>query len=959
MKPTFLLIFLKTTLFFIFFVSPLPSDGQNNKALENHQSPFIWTNAEGAGRNNYVYFRLDFNLTEIPSSVNFNLFADSRYHLYVNENFINYGPARFYPQHPEFDTYDITNYLKKGKNCIAVKVLSNGMYTFQIPLNIGGFTAWGQMQLKDGSLVKFNTPGNWKCIQCNAYDNESPKFSFAKAAIEIFDNRKDITDWNKINNDVRTWSKPVILTKQNAWGPLTQRCIPSLTQEETLPRKFMGSYSLNDDEEIHSFRLTSPDVNETIYNAKHRAFAYTYIYSQMDQKVKTGVWWGEYYLNGNGPLERSDVKPERLNRQEITLDLKKGWNFFFVKYDIVWAVWEFSLAVPKVAGLQFSPFKEYNSQTTFMTAGPFKTEEEDAVTAIPLPLKDPQSLPKLSAVWEAQVRNKIIKNPAIDIAWRYFDMSLPIDNSRVENIQVNDPAGSALVFDMGGKILGRLFIEYDAPAGTQFDIGFSEDMIGNRPGIMKRPGLYSAARVIADGKTDRWESFEPYGLRYLQINVSGNKDQNVRIKRIGVIKQEYPFTQRGSFECSDPMLNAIWNLGYRTLRVCAEDSYIDTPFRERGLYAGDALPEYAITLATSGDSRLIKRCLELFQDTYSSLFSDINKTNNEKVGDFPLLTLQYLRWYIDRTGDLDFANKLYQPYQNLLEHVLKNRKSDGLFEAGSTFIEWTKLDKKADLTCLHSLIASSFSNMAYISAKLGKVEDEKRYNLLSKEISTLVKTRFWDSNKKAFFDGFKNDQAIDHYYPISSAWPVLWNNASEEQMRDLRDFFDKELMFQGYLGRNGNVTPYGGFYILAALYKCGYADLAERFMRDYWSPMILKYDDTAWEDFDYSNDGGSTLSHAWSGGPTYFLTTQVLGINLGWPDPSDNKKIIIAPQSETINWAKGVIPYANSEIKIDWKINGDKLFINCDVPKGIEWEVKPKGRLASLELWINGIRKEK
>jgi hypothetical protein len=105
----------------------------------------VWTNTEGSERNEYVYFRRDVTLNERPSEASINLYADSRYALYVNEIYIGFGPARTFHKNPTYDTYDIAPYLNKGKNTIAVKALSNGMVTFQLFDYNGGFTAWGDI----------------------------------------------------------------------------------------------------------------------------------------------------------------------------------------------------------------------------------------------------------------------------------------------------------------------------------------------------------------------------------------------------------------------------------------------------------------------------------------------------------------------------------------------------------------------------------------------------------------------------------------------------------------------------------------------------------------------------------------------------------------------------------------------------------------------------------------------
>ncbi len=950
-------LFIMGLLFFSFLIPDA-----NLSAQDNHPAPFVWINDHGQGRQVYVYFRLDFELNELPENANMNLFADSRYCLVVNEAYVNFGPVRFFPKNPVYDTYDLTPYLKKGKNAIVVKVLSNGMNTYQVPKSIGGFTSWGEIKTSK-KTIHLETPGNWRCKQENAYDPSSPKMSFATGAIEVFDANKGINNWRSVELDTKNWQKPVKIKNQAHWGEFTKREIPHLTQKPYLPKSLLGAYTLDQSQDFYSFRVKRPDETKSVFNKQEWLYGYTYIYSPRKQDVTTGLWWGEYWLNGK------DVKPDfnqtdgRNNYSETTLHLKEGWNFFFVAYGVFQSLWDFYMAVPADAGLILSPDKKKDATNIFMTSKAFAKE----ITGFPqqktIPATNHKQLPRRLKKWNPVPRGAYANNPAWDMAWRTVEKKLAISEHQVQHIEIPEGEEAALVFDMGGKKLARIFIEYEAPKGTKVDIGFSEDLRDGRASILKRPGIYTATRHISSGGKMYHETFKPYGLRYLQVNITDNKNAKVKIKRVGVVNQIYPFTKKGSFQCSDPMFNAIWELGWRTLEVCSEDTYTDTPFRERGLYAGDALPEFAITLATSGDARLVKRSLEVFQDKYRDLFYEDKKAPSGEPGllsDFPFLTLEYFRWYVDWTGDLDFAEELYDNYKLLVDNALKTKDERGLFKNNRAFIEWTKIDKQAQLTAMQGIMIRSLENLAHLAKKLGYKADAKIYNTEKEQAVKAVRKHAWNEQKGAYRDGFKNGNPIDNYYPVSSAWMSLGGYNAAEREEKLDKFYREELADIGNESRNRKITPYGGFYMLGALYRQGNADIAENFIRKYWSPMILKYDDTAWENFDDgtgSSGGQGTLSHAWAGGPTYYMSTEVLGVKLGFPYFFDPNKLEISPQAENINWAKGSVPHPKGVIYVDWKIKGQKLFLNCSVPDGIVWEVKPKGKLAQLELWVNGKRK--
>lgn len=910
---------------------------------------FVWTDQEEDRRLQVAFFCYDLELPDEVTVAEINLFADSRYHLLVNGHFVNFGPARFYPAHPEYDTYDLTPYLQKGNNTIAVRVMSNGVSTFQLRRNRPGFIAWGMVKTPN-QQYNLQTPGNWKCYQSQGYDAYAARMTFALGPMEVYDARQDkaVLGWERPGFDVSSWKKPVVINSDDNWGELQMRSIPHLTRDVYLPHQLLGIYDFKDEEELYSFQILKDDRTWEGYRQSQAFLGYTYIYSPVAQTVDVGIWWGEHYLNGKGPLEQTEAPAHQPHRQQAQLELDKGWNFFFVKRRSFFGKWAFQLAVPKSAQLELSPDKKRGGDAFFRTTRTVKKLED-------LTELDVSKVPKEEDYQWYTHRENGMGNAATEMAWTYLGKKREQPNDLSDDIVITDQSGTALVYDFRYKKLGRIVVEYEAPEGTKLDVGFTEDLIGKQANIMKRAGLYMATRHIAAGGDGRLETFKPYGLRYLQINVTNNTGP-VTIKKVAVVNHIYPFEELGSFECSDPLFNSIWQMGWRTLRVCAEDSYTDTPFRERGLYAGDMLPQMAVTLSGSSDLRLVKRSLELFQDMYIDQFNPGTPRHPDEIGlleDYPLLTLEALSWYVDRTNDLAFAKKLMPAYERLLGSWFEKRNQEGIVHNGRVFIEWTRIEKRdVSNTAFHAILARSCTLMARLMDKLGQQEKGQYYRSQHKQLAKSINSQFWDKEKQLYTDGIKDGAKIDNSYPISNAWPYIAGVTDENQNRKIIPYIAKELEDIGTESRNKKTTPYGSFYLFAALYDQGMSEVAEQFIREQWGPMIHRHDDTAWENFD--DHGIGTLSHAWSGSPAYYLTTQVLGVDLGWLHPSDPNKIVIAPQTASVDWAKGTVPHPKGLIHIDWQVRGNHLWLECDVPEGIEWTVAPKGRLAELELWVNG-----
>ena len=921
-------------------------------AANREEASFVWADQHGEGRQMVVFFRNDFDLDEMPKEAVLNLFADSRYQLFVNGIMINFGPARFYPAHPQYDSYSLLPWLKKGKNTIGVKVMSNGVHTYQIPKHTGGFIAWGDILCSGGKKISLVTPGNWICLRSEGYDREMPKVSFALQICESYDARKDPPDWNLPSADTRQWKKVTRLSQQDKWGPLEPRTIPHLTQEDIRMKKLLGVYSLKDDADMISYRVKVPDEEEKLYRTSHRLFAYTYIYSPRNQKADITGWWSELWLNGDSA---GYTQPEGgLPARYWHLNLKEGWNYLFVKYGTVDGIWEANYKVPKKYGLKFSAVRDTNSPITFYTAGPFTDKEKEKIMSLPLPI-NPSQLPKLSAGWKPHYRSEICHNPVWEIALSDLgEKQEGYHPSHCGPVVISRP--SAILYDVGGKQLARFSIDIEAPEGTIVDVAFTEDTIGKRPWVMKRRMIYMGTRFITREGMNHFETFNPYGTRFVHINILNNQNKTVTLHQVKMISQVYPFTKTGSFECSDPLMNALWEMGWRTLRVCSEDSYVDTPFRERGLYAGDALPEYATTLATAGDSRLIKRCLELFQDMYAPLFTGTD--GKEKLGDFPLITTLYWAWYLNRTNDKHFAGKLYPAYKNMITRIGNaHTQPNGLIEADYVFVEWTKIRRNNySNTFFNALYARNCELLAMIAGQLGHKDDSVWFSTKARQVIHALQTCCWDDRKGAYYDGIAKDTPVKSYYPISSAIMSLFGYTTPQQEEKLKIFYEETLKDIGSKVRDGLATSYGGFYVLGALYRQGYAGRAEHFIRRYYSPMLFYLDDTMWEDFAENSEllTSGTLSHAWSSAPTYYMTTEVLGVKLGFPELMSADSILIAPQAENITWARGNVPHPKGNIYVDWHIKGNALYVNYTAPEGLTIKVQPRGKLATLALWVNG-----
>jgi inosine-uridine nucleoside N-ribohydrolase len=97
-------------------------------------------------------------------------------------------------------------------------------------------------------------------------------------------------------------------------------------------------------------------------------------------------------------------------------------------------------------------------------------------------------------------------------------------------------------------------------------------------------------------------------FRYLQLDITTGDDPLVIDDLYGMYTG-YPFERKASFVSNDTSLKAIWDVGWRTARLCAGETYFDCPYYEQLQYEADTRIQSLISLYATGDDRLMRKAL--------------------------------------------------------------------------------------------------------------------------------------------------------------------------------------------------------------------------------------------------------------------------------------------------------------------------------------------------------------
>ena len=106
-----------------------------------------------------------------------------------------------------------------------------------------------------------------------------------------------------------------------------------------------------------------------------------------------------------------------------------------------------------------------------------------------------------------------------------------------------------------------------------------------------------------------WRTF-----RFIEIEVA-TRAEPLTLRAFRLNETGYPFGQVASFKSSDVELNRIWDIGWRTMRVDAHETFMDSSYWEQLQYTGDTRLEMLITYAVSGDARLGRQAIDAFAES--------------------------------------------------------------------------------------------------------------------------------------------------------------------------------------------------------------------------------------------------------------------------------------------------------------------------------------------------------
>ena len=499
--------------------------------------------------------------------------------------------------------------------------------------------------------------------------------------------------------------------------------------------------------------------------------------------------------------------------------------------------------------------------------------------------------------------------------------------------------------------------------GSTIEISYAEALVdengikSNRNEIEGKTMLsYYSDKFRPDGgKNRRFQTLWFRTYRYLELEVE-TKDEALIIEDVYGYFTAYPFQEKAFFKSSDASMQSIWDVGWRTARLCAGETYYDCPYYEQLQYVGDTRIQALISLYVANDDRLMRNAIDQFH--HSLLPIGLTQSRYpcyqpQVIPTFSLIWIEMIHDYWMHRDDQEFVKKYLNGIRNVLYWYEQQIDETGMLGAMDwwNFVDWSFGSwnnqkpiggtPKGAIDGNSSIITLQYVHALQMAAEMFEVFGDKHqaqdYQKLSESLMTKTHDLCW-SVEKGLLSDTPDQTSFSQHANVLAILADMFNSRESSSLVS-KIIKDKDLI---------QTTFYFKFYLAQVMKEEGLADDYFTMLED-WKDMI----DMGLTTFAETPEPTRSDCHAWSASPNYHFLSFVCGIN---PASPGFKSVIIEPQLGLLNYVECKVPHPKGDIIVKLKRKGeDGLTGEIILPGGLPGKFVWKSQGISLSSGRNKI----
>jgi len=440
--------------------------------------------------------------------------------------------------------------------------------------------------------------------------------------------------------------------------------------------------------------------------------------------------------------------------------------------------------------------------------------------------------------------------------------------------------------------------------------------------------------------------------RYLQLDIE-TTDQPLTVKGFRAWFTAYPFKETAHFESEDKTLARIWEVGWRTARLDAHDTYMDTPYWERLPYVGDTRIQALISYAVAGDDRLARQAIDAYN--FSRLTEGLTQSRypsslTQIIPTFSLLWIGMVHDHWMYRGDAEFVRSQLQGTRAVLDWYLKRQRADGLL--GNIpwwpFVDWgsdfdfgrPQQDEDGGSAIITLQFVEALRYAAEMEQATGMPEYSHIYREAAARAAKAVYVACWNHQHELLAD----TPAQKHFSQHANILGIWLDVIPSEQQRDvltkILSTSDPGFKTSSQVPAMTAATYYFRFYLARALDHVGMGDQYLQLLGP-WKTM-LNLGLTTWAE---SPEPTRSDSHAWSAHPNYDFLTIVAGIR---PATPGFKSVTIEPHLGNLKHVSATMPAPQGKIEVEYARTPSGVEATINLPAGMSGHLSWNGTKREL-----------
>ncbi len=436
--------------------------------------------------------------------------------------------------------------------------------------------------------------------------------------------------------------------------------------------------------------------------------------------------------------------------------------------------------------------------------------------------------------------------------------------------------------------------------------------------------------------------------RYVEIAVE-TAGEPLALDDVRAVYTGYPFERNARFEGGTAELDRILEVGWRTARLCAHETYMDCPYYEQLQYVGDTRIQALVSLYSSGDARLMRNAIEQIDSTRTAegaTYSRGPSRLQQYIPPFSLWWIGMVHDYWRYVDDPAFVGQMIPGTRAVLAFFEARRQAGGSLGKLPwwNYVDWTRQwrsgvppeseEGSSAPRDLQLLLAYGWA--AEMETALGSPGLAAEYRQSEARLRQTIRDLYWDPGRRLFADTPARRDFSQH----SNALAVLAGLVEGDAARDLvsRILDDPSLV---------QCSIYFRFYLHSAAVKAG---LGDRYLEllGQWRTMLAQGLTTWAEQLDPTRSD----CHAWGSSPNYEVFRTILGIDSAAPG---FRRVIVRPYPGQLERVSGAIPHPRGEVAVSLAVRGGKLDAEIALPPGVDGELVWRGATRRLGPGMNRV----